>query len=140
MGAGNYMAKKSPSIDQVLAPKLSAGKAYASLQMAVRWATGKSHGKLSPINAMNFSDTGPIPPRLDPQDIFTTLFGTIAGGTGPAELAGVRTRGVLAANRRKSILDFVDKKYAALETKLGTADRARLDQHLDPDPQSGADG
>jgi len=130
MGAGNYIAKMSPSIDQVLAPKLSAGKAYASLQLAIRWATGKSHGKLSPINAMNFSDTGPIPPRLDPQDIFNTLFGTISGGTGTWGTGGGTDPGVLAANRRKSILDFVDKKYAALETKLGTEDRARLDQHL----------
>ena len=32
--------------------------------------------------------------------------------------------------RKKSILDFVDKKYSALKTKLGTDDRARLDQHL----------
>jgi len=78
---------------------------------------------------MNFSNDGPIPPRLDPQDIFNTLFGTIAGGTGTGGAAGTDP-GVLAANRRKSILDFVDKKYAALETKLGTADRARLDQHL----------
>jgi len=32
--------------------------------------------------------------------------------------------------RKKSILDFVDKRYDGLKTKLGTADRARLDQHL----------
>ena len=75
-GAGNYPAKMYPSIDQVLAPRLSTGKAYGSLQFAVRWATGKSHGKLSPMNALYFSDSAPIPPRLDPQDIFTTLFGS----------------------------------------------------------------
>ena len=75
-GSGNYPAKMYPSIDQVLAPRLSAGKSYGSLQFAVRWATGKSHGKLSPMNALYFSDSAPIPPRLDPQDIFTTLFGT----------------------------------------------------------------
>ncbi|MES1165545.1 MAG: DUF1552 domain-containing protein [Verrucomicrobiota bacterium] len=128
-GAGNYIPKMYPSIDQVLAPRLSTGKPYASLQLAVRWATGKSHGKLSPINAMNFSDTGPIPPRLDPQDIFMTLFGA-SGGTGAGGAGGGPDPTVIAANRRKSILDFVDKKYAALETTLGTEDRARLDQHL----------
>jgi len=36
-GGGNY--PKSPSIDQVLAPRLSTGKAYQSLEFAVRWAT-----------------------------------------------------------------------------------------------------
>ncbi|MES1207286.1 MAG: DUF1552 domain-containing protein, partial [Pseudomonadota bacterium] len=131
-GAGNYIPKSSPSIDQVLAARLSAGKPYGSLQLAVRWATGKSHGKLSPINAMNFSDTGPIPPRLDPQDVFNTLFGSLSGGTGMGGAGG--TGGVdptvIAANRRKSILDFVDRKYAALEAKLGADDRARIDQHL----------
>jgi hypothetical protein len=32
--------------------------------------------------------------------------------------------------RKKSILDFVGKKYDALKPKLGMADRTRLDQHL----------
>src|SRR6185369_17673488 len=116
-----------PSIDQVLATRLSAGKSYGSLQFAVRWATGKSHGKLSPMNALYFSDSAPIPPRLDPQDIFNTLFGSISSGTGGS---GGTDPNALAAMRKKSILDFVDKKYTALKTKLGTEDQARLDQHL----------
>jgi hypothetical protein len=126
-GALNY--PKSPSIDQVLAPRLSTGKAYASLEFAVRWATGKSHGKVSPLNAMYFdavAPNGPRAPRLDPQDIFNTLFGSLmpgGGGTGPDPNA-------IAMMRKKSILDFVNKKYDALKTKLGTSDRARLDQHL----------
>ena len=126
-GSGTY--PKSPSIDQVLAGKLSTGKSYGSLEFAVRWATGKSHGKISPINAMYFNEAtpnAPRPPRLDPQDIFTTLFGSITGGggmTGPDPNA-------IALMRKKSILDFVDKRYAGLMTKLGTDDRARLDQHL----------
>src|SRR4029079_653576 len=103
-GSGTYPPKMYPSIDQVLAPKLSAGKAYGSLQLAVRWATGKSHGKLSPMNALYFSDTAPIPPRLDPQDIFNTLFGSITGGTGGT---GGTDPNALALMRKKSILDFV---------------------------------
>ncbi len=126
-GAGNYPAKMYPSIDQVLAARLSTGKSYGSLQFAVRWATGKSHGKLSPMNALYFSDSAPIPPRLDPQDIFTTLFGTPVSGTGGT---GGTDANTLALMRKKSILDFVDKKYNSLKTKLGTDDRARLDQHL----------
>jgi Protein of unknown function (DUF1552) len=126
-GAGNYPAKMYPSIDQVLAPRLSTGKGYGSLQLAVRWATGKSHGKLSPMNALYFSDSAPIPPRLDPQDIFTTLFGTPVSGTGGT---GGTDANALALMRKKSILDFVDRKYSTLKTKLGTDDQARLDQHL----------
>jgi hypothetical protein len=126
-GAGNYPPKMFPSIDQVLGPRLSAGKPYGTLQFAVRWATGKSHGKLSALNALYFSDSGPLPPRLDPQDIFTTLFGSPTGGTGGM---GGSDPNVLAQLRKKSILDFVDKKYDSLKMKLGTDDRMRLEQHL----------
>ncbi|HEY8926844.1 MAG TPA: DUF1552 domain-containing protein [Polyangia bacterium] len=126
-GSGNYIPKMNPSIDQVLAPSLSKGKAYSSLQFAVRWATGKSHGKLSPMNALYFSDSGAIPPRLDPQDIFNTLFGSATGGAGGASGGDPNAS---AMKRKKSILDYVDKKYDGLKAKLGTDDRARLDQHL----------
>ena len=125
-GGGNY--PKAPSIDQVLAAKLSTGKAYKSLEFAVRWATGKSHGKISPMNAMYFDSVtpfGPRPPRLDPQDIFNTLFGSITGGGGTGT-----DPNAIALMRKKSILDFVGKKYDGLKTKLGAADRTRLDQHL----------
>jgi hypothetical protein len=115
------------SIDQVIAKRIQSDattrKARASLQMAVRWATGKSHGLLHPINAANFEDTPdvtPIPPRLDPQEIFTDLFGTLTPDSG----ADARVA------RRKSVLDFVDKRYVALSAKLGAADKAKLDNHL----------
>ncbi|MEP7049403.1 MAG: DUF1552 domain-containing protein [Pseudomonadota bacterium] len=124
-GPLNYLAPNTPSIDQVLTPKLSAGKPIlGGLQFAIRWATGKSHGKTSAINAMNFDNNGPLGPQLDPQAIFTKLFGSSTGGTGTMMGPDILTA------RRKSVLDYVDKKYAALEAKLGAADRARLDQHL----------
>jgi hypothetical protein len=78
------------------------------------------------MNAMYFDATSmnaPRPPRLDPQDIFTTVFGNVTGGTGTDPNAA-------ALMRKRSILDFVGKKYDALKLKLGTEDRARLDQHL----------
>jgi len=122
----------SPSIDQLLVSKLSVGKPYPSLQLAIRWATGKSKGKLSAMNAINFqaaSPNAPIPPRLDPQDIFTTLFGSPMGGTGGGGAGGVDPNAI-ALMRKKSVLDYVDKKYASLKAKLGADDQARLDQHL----------
>ncbi len=130
-GAGNYIAKNSPSIDQVLATRLSAGKAYASLQLAIRWATGKV-----PRQAVAHQRDELFRHRTDSAAAGSRRISSTRcsapwrGARGPAERAAVPTRGVLAANRRKSILDFVDKKYAALETKLGADDRARLDQHL----------
>jgi hypothetical protein len=118
------------SIDQVIATRIQGDmatrKPRGSLQMAVRWATGKSHGLLHPINALNLEDTPtvtPIPPRLDPQEIFTDLFGTLTPDSGTS---GVDAR----IERRKSVLDFVDKRYAALSAKLGAADKAKLENHL----------
>ena len=96
----------------------------------MRWATGKSHGKISPMNAMFFdaaAPNGPRPPRLDPQDIFKTLFGDITSGGGGS--TGTDPNAI-ALMRKKSILDFVDKRYDGLKAKLGADDRARLDQHL----------
>ena len=123
-GANNF--PKAPSIDQVLAQKLSAGKKRASIQMAVRWATGKSHGQIHPINAVNFEANAPyspIPPRIDPQAIFSDLFGA---PTTPAPSGEVD----VASLRKKSILDFVDKKYVSLGNRLGSADKMKLESHL----------
>jgi hypothetical protein len=116
-----------PSIDQVIATRLNALKPRArkSIEVAIRWATGKSHGLLSPINSLNFEDNAmfsPIPPRLDPVQIFTDLFGTLTptpGGNANALVA-----------RKQSILDFVDRRFAALSPRLGTLDKQKIDQHL----------
>ena len=113
-----------PSVDQVIANRIGADTAKRSLQIAVRWATGKSHGLLHPINALNFEDNtqfSPIPPRLDPVAIWQDLFGSLNPGDADAAQALLR---------KKSILDFVDRRYADLARRLGVEDRARLEQHL----------
>jgi hypothetical protein len=114
-----------PSIDQVLATQISKGMSKGSIEMSIRWATGKSHGLLSPINSLNFEDNAtfaPIPPRIDPQAIFSDIFGTLGASQGGDAAALVA--------RKKSILDFIDKKYAALSPRLGMLDRQKIDEHL----------
>jgi hypothetical protein len=114
-----------PSIDQVIATRISAGKSKSSIQMAVRWATGKSRGLLSPYGSLAFEDDAdfsPIPPRLDPAQIFETLFGGVAVADGGAPDARVA--------RKRSILDYVDRRYATLSARLGGGDKQKLDQHL----------
>jgi len=116
-GAGNF-PKMGPSIDQVLAPALSAGKRFESYQMAVRWGTGKSHGKVTPMDVSTFARQepyAPLPPKLDPVQIWNDLFKNPA--TSPAAWD-------------HSILDAVDRRYARLAQKLGAADRRRLEAHL----------
>jgi hypothetical protein len=89
------------------------------LELAVRWGTGKAHGGVSPIDILSFADQpdfAPVPPRLDPVLIWRELF-----GAAPTE------------NREqiwdKSILDAVGARYAKLAKRVGTADRARLEEH-----------
>lgn len=118
-GANNFV--KGPSIDQVLAPRLSAGKPISSLSMAIRWGTGKSHGKLTPMDVCQFEATAPfapMPPQLDPVSIWKTLFND-ASPPDPERAWD------------KSILDAVDKRYATLARQLGAADRQRLEAHLE---------
>ena len=124
--ADGYGYSQGPSIDQVIATKISAGqKAKGSIQMAVRWGTGKSHGLLHPINSVNFEDNdsfNPIPPRLDPQEIFTSLFSTLDPDTSADAAARLA--------RKKSILDYVDRRYDTLSQRLGASDKHKIDQHL----------
>jgi Protein of unknown function (DUF1552) len=112
---------RGPSIDQVLASRLSPGYRLRSLQLAIRWGTGKSHGKPSPMNIASFADSPrfePIVPSIDPVTIARQLFGTDAT--------------VPSAEHRwdKSILDHVGKRYDKLAARVGQADRWRLESHL----------
>jgi hypothetical protein len=121
----DYGYAQGPSVDQVIASRISTKNAMHSLQMAVRWGTGKSHGLLHPINAVNFEDNAtfdPIPPRLDPQAIFTNLFGTLDPSNATDLLARIE--------RKKSILDYVDRRFDGLSAKLGATDKQKIDQHL----------
>lgn len=124
-GAHAHFAS-GPSIDQVLASRVSQGKARASIELAVRWATGKSHGLLHPINSMIFANDAsfsPVPPRVDPLEIWTSLFGSVETN-GDSE----GTRALL--ERKRSILDYVDRRYERLAARLGGSDRAKLEEHL----------
>ena len=122
---GTRSYAKGPSVDQVIAGRLIGMKPRAkkSIELAVRWATGKSKGLLSPINSATFEDNAefsPIPPRLDPVQVWTDMFGSLSPTTGASA----------ALTQKKSVLDFVDKRYAALSARVGASDKQKIDQHL----------
>lgn len=121
--SANRRYASGPSIDQVLADRFT--KPRRSLELAIRWATGKGHGLVSTNNCLNFENAQgwkPIPPRLDPVQIWNDLF----KAQGAASSSDAMARLV----RKRSILDFLDRRYAGLAQQLGTEDRAKLEQHL----------
>jgi hypothetical protein len=111
---------KGPSLDQVLATEVLGGATpHPSLELAVRWGTGKSVGQVHPINITayaNDSEFTPIQPRIDPQETFDELFGNLEGST--------------EALWDASILDHVGRRYEDLALRLGGEDRQRLEEHL----------
>lgn len=120
--AGQYA--RGPSLDQVISTLASAGQPRSSLEVAVRWATGKSHGLLHPINSLNFADDAnfsPIPPRVDPVEIYEALFGS-------AESSDEGT--AVQLQRKQSVLDFLDRRYETVSAQLGSDDRQKLQEHL----------
>ncbi len=119
--SGRYA--QGPSLDQVLAPRLSAGQPHPSLHLAVRWGTGKAQGQVSPIDILAYADDAefsPIAPQIDPQEVWQSLFGALPPPTEDGSLA-----------RDQSVLDYLEGRYRSMSLRLGAADRQRLDQHAE---------
>ncbi|HEX2670206.1 MAG TPA: DUF1552 domain-containing protein, partial [Polyangiaceae bacterium] len=118
---GSYGYASGPSIDQVLSGRLMAGADSSSLELAVRWGTGKTHGRVTPMGVVSFANDAtfsPRPPLLDPAAIWRTLFGSLDPAANQSN------------NWDKSILDYVDKRYVSLSAKLGADDKQRIEYHL----------
>ncbi|MBK9168738.1 MAG: DUF1552 domain-containing protein [Bryobacterales bacterium] len=101
-----------PSFDQVVAGRIGGASRFRSLQIGV---CQESHGESIQRNMSWAGYDRALPPELIPQNLFDRLFGA-------KDLGWV--------NRKKSILDAVREEAAELESALGAADKARLDEHL----------
>jgi hypothetical protein len=113
------------SIDQIMAGQAGKGTRFPSLelgldkgQIAGECDSGYSCAYVSNISWR--SDTTPMPKEIDPSSLFDRLFG---GGEERSAADAARE-----ARRRKSVLDFVAEDSKRLERKLGSADRAKLDE------------
>jgi Protein of unknown function (DUF1552) len=114
---------KSISLDQIIANKISQGAQFKSIEVRI----GKPHPGGTAIT--NISHNGPNNPNrgeTDPKALFDRLFGATfvdPGATG-APMSSIN-------DVRKSMLDLVADDAARLRPRLGTADKARLDQHVE---------
>jgi hypothetical protein len=117
-------AVTAASIDQVVAKLISAGAPFNSIEVGVTPATPNGpQDSLATVshkgpNAKNVAD-------YDPKSIFTRLF--MATTTTTTTTTDQATK---LATVRKSVLDAVLADGAALEKRLGAADKQRVEQHL----------
>jgi hypothetical protein len=118
----NGNAVTAASIDQVVAKLISAGAPFNSIEVGVTPATPNGpEDSLATVshkgaNAKNVAD-------YDPKSVFNRLFTGTTTTTMPDQATKL-------ANVRKSVLDAVLTDGAALQKKLGSADKQRLEQHL----------
>lgn len=116
------------SLDQVLAPKLSEGLSYPSLELGTDGGasvgdcdTGYSCAYARSISWANA--TTPLPKQTSPRALFDRLF---AGFDPDASAAEVARRQLY----RTSVLDHSVEQASSLRTRLARTDQAKLDEYL----------
>lgn len=119
---GNTGFAAGPSLDQVIADRISAGLRLPSLEVSSGWSTGiASGGSPHPGNQITYAASNqPVPPATDPLTIFNRVFSDL-GDDGDA-----------AASQTwdTSMMDAVADQYRSLSLKLGPEDREKLEAHL----------
>ncbi|MBI3875345.1 MAG: DUF1552 domain-containing protein [Verrucomicrobia bacterium] len=116
------------SVDQLAAQKVGQQTKLPSLEVGCDRgrSVGSCDSGYSCAYQFNFawkSATQPIPPEIDPRQVFERLF----AGVNKAESAEARAR---RENYQKSVLDFVLEDAKSLQSKLGTTDQRKLDEYL----------
>ncbi|MDE0265209.1 MAG: DUF1552 domain-containing protein [Bryobacterales bacterium] len=122
-----YDIKAGISCDQVVANQIGRETRFPSLEVGLEDSrqAGNCDSGYSCAYTNNLawrSETQPLPPILNPRDLFERLFGRHAD-LSPEER---RQQGRL----QKSILDFVSEDTRRLQGKLGPTDNRKLDEYL----------
>lgn len=104
-----------PSIDQAVAAAIGGDTIYKSIETAATDCNGQSYSGPAARN----------PPETDPYVLYARLFGDTFREPG----SGAKIDPTLGL--RASVLDVVLSDAAALRARVGAADRARLDAHMD---------
>lgn len=120
--------KNGISVDQLAAMNVGKLTRLASLELAIEDGrqVGSCDSGYSCAYSNNVSwrsETAPMPPEINPRNVFERLFGNGAAGESP-EMMKRRTR------TRRSILDFVSEDTKSLKSSLGAADQRKLDEYL----------
>jgi hypothetical protein len=124
MGAPYASTFSAPSIDQVVAGHIGEATRFRSLELGVSRHVVTGEGTTLRYLSHNGPDSA-NPPEYSPAALFDRIFGT--GFVAPDTMAEPDPR----LRLRRSVLDAVLIDAAALRVKLGSVDKARLDQHFD---------
>jgi hypothetical protein len=114
---------QGPSIDQVVAQAFGSTTPLRSLHLAIATEIEKGEGVISQTVSHN-GPNSPNLPTFNPQEAFDRLFPRV--GPSPMGPAPIDPR----VKYRGSVLDAVKTDIQRLQGQVGTADRARLDQHF----------
>jgi hypothetical protein len=107
------------SLDVFLGQKIKGSAPFEAVQLGV--ATNFENGS----GSISFIGSGQeVKPDDNPLNVFDRLFAGVKGGTAPGGAPD------LVARQKKSILDAIKGDLTALQTKLGTSEKSRLDLHL----------
>lgn len=116
---------QAPSIDQIVADAIAGDAPFRSLEVGVTPATpGGPQDSLHTV-----SHNGPSSrnnPEFDPRAVFSRIF----GGFEP-DVDEDAEQDAKMARVRRSVLDSVLDDGAALQERLGAADRQRVEKHLE---------
>ncbi len=115
------------SMDQLVAREAGRATRFPSLELGLEDArqSGDCDSGYSCAYTNNLawrSETQPLPPVLNPRDLFERLFGDGADLSPEARARNARYR--------RSVLDFVTEDTKKLESGLGATDRRKLDEYL----------
>jgi hypothetical protein len=127
-GDGSF---KAPTTEHLAGELLGGTTTFKTLVLRVQVANYVNSASPGTGEDISFRKNGnslqAVPPRYSPQQLFQALFGNFSGsGLTPDQVAQQKW---LTENRR-SVLDAVGARTAALKAKLGVADQRRLDLHL----------
>lgn len=114
------------TLDQIVAQELNPSTRFRSLQFSAgEPATCDVGGSPCPYTqCISWAGAGqPLIPTINPEAVFNQLFDTSVDGLTGAS-ADIRKVS------RRSILDFVREDASDLQTKLGNADKAKLDEYF----------
>jgi hypothetical protein len=123
----NGNSVRAPSIDQIVADLIAAGSPNRSIEIGVTPAT--PNGPQDSLHTV--SHKGPnnrLMPEFDPKAVFNRLF---SGSMNPPPDAGMDDPAAKLNEVKRSVLDAVIEDGTSLQQRLGAADRARLEEHLD---------